>query len=77
MLSAAERLTACEASLAASQALADERKNQLADGTATPTDYLTSLTDCAKAKLQVEEAKTARRMALLRLRFAAGKEIRY
>jgi outer membrane protein TolC len=77
MNAAAERLAACEASLAASIALAAERKNQLSGGTATPTDYLASLTDCAKARLQVEEAKTARRMALLRLRFAAGKEIRY
>jgi outer membrane protein TolC len=77
MKSAAERLAACEASLDASVALAGERKNQVADGTATPTDYLTSLADCASARLQVEEAKTAKRMALLQLRFAAGKEIRY
>ncbi len=77
MTAAEERLAACESSLDASLALALERKNQLADGTATSTDYLTSLTDCAKARLQVEEAKTSRRMALLRLRFAAGKEIRY
>jgi outer membrane protein TolC len=77
MATAAERLAACRASLVASLALAEERKNQLADGTATSTDYLNALTDCAKARLQVEEAKTAKRMALLRLRFAAGKEIRY
>ncbi len=77
MRSASERLGACEASLEASVALAAERKNQVANGTATPTDYLTSLADCATARLQVEEAKTAKRMALLRLRFAAGKKMRY
>jgi outer membrane protein len=77
MTAAGDRLVACEASLVASQALAQERKNQLADGTATSTDYLNAVADCAKARLQVEEAKTAKRMALLRLRFAAGKDIRY
>jgi outer membrane protein TolC len=74
---AEERLAACEASLIAVEALAAERKNQVADGTATSTDYLASLTDCAKARLSVEEAKTAKRLAALRLMFAAGKEIRY
>ena len=75
--SSIERLAACEASAAAAAALAEERKNQIASGTATSTDYLNALADLAQARLQAAAATTAKRAAMLRLQFAAGKEIRY
>ena len=75
--SARGRLTACQASEAAAAALAGERKNQLAAGAATSTDYLNALTDHAQSRFQEEAAKTAIRIALLELRYAAGADIRF
>ncbi|MGA2506155.1 MAG: TolC family protein [Chitinispirillaceae bacterium] len=75
--SAAERLSACEASRAAARALAEDLKNSLAAGTATTTDYLNALVNQAQAELLVVQAKTAEKIALLQLRFAAGKTLKY
>jgi len=74
---ASERLAACEASLAASTRLVAERREQVASGNATATDYLNALTGFAQAWLQIEQAKTARRIAMLQQHYAAGKELRY
>jgi outer membrane protein len=74
---AAERFSACEASRAAARALADDLKNSLAAGTVTAADYLNALVNQAQAELAVEQAKTAKKMARLKIRFAAGKTIKY
>lgn len=75
--SAAERLAACETSLAAFSALAIERKNQVENRAATSTDYLNALAGLAAARFQAEQATMAERIARLQLMYAAGKEIRY
>jgi len=74
---AAERLAACEAAREAAGALTGDLKNSLAAGTATNADYLNALANQAQAELLVEHAKTAKKTALLRMWFAAGKTIKY
>jgi outer membrane protein TolC len=74
---AAERLAACEAAREAARALTGDLKNSLAAGTATTADYLNALANQAQAELLVEQAKTTKKTALLRMWFAAGKTIKY
>jgi outer membrane protein TolC len=74
---ALERLSACEESRAAARALAADLKNSLAAGTVTEADYLNALVNQAQAELAVEQAKSAKKMALLKMRYAAGKTITY
>ncbi len=74
---AAERLAACEASCSAARVLAADLKNSLAAGTVTAADYLNALVNQAQAGLSVEQAKTAKKMAILKMLFAAGKTIKY
>lgn len=75
--SAAERVAACEAAREAARALTADLKNSLAAGTATASDYLDALVKQAQAELLVEQAKTAKKAALLRMWYAAGKTIKY
>jgi outer membrane protein TolC len=74
---AAERLAACEAAREAARALTNDLKNSLAAGTATTADYLNAMANQAQAELLVEQAKTSKKTALLRMWFAAGKTIKY
>ena len=46
-------------------------------GTVTNTDYLNAIVNQAQAELLVVQAKTAKKIALLRVRFAAGKTLKY
>jgi outer membrane protein len=73
----ADRLAACEAAREAAVALTADLKNALAAGTVTAADYLDALVKQAQAELLVEQAKTARKSAVLRMWFAAGKTIKY
>jgi outer membrane protein TolC len=77
VVSAAERFSACEAAREAARALATDLKNALAAGTVTATEYLDALVKQAQAELLVEQAKTMKKSALLRMWFAAGKTIKY
>jgi outer membrane protein len=74
---AAERLIATMASREAAQALADDLKNSLEAGVATTADYLDALVNLAEADLRVEQAKTAKKMAVLTLLYAMGKKLEY
>jgi outer membrane protein len=77
VVSAAERLSACEDAREAARALTTDLKNALAAGTVTATEYLDALVKQAQAELLVEQAKTIKKSALLRIWFAAGKTIKY
>ncbi|MBN2035423.1 MAG: TolC family protein [Chitinispirillaceae bacterium] len=74
---AAERLVATMASREAAQALADDLKNSLEAGVVTAADYLDALVNLAEADLRVEQAKTAKKMAMQQLFFAMGKDLEY
>ncbi|MBN2188080.1 MAG: TolC family protein [Chitinispirillaceae bacterium] len=73
----ADRLAACEAALEAAVALTADLKNSLAAGTVTAADYLDALVKQAQAELLVEQAKTLKKSAVLRMWFAAGRTIKY
>jgi outer membrane protein TolC len=75
--STAERLSACDAARVAARALTADLKNSLAAGAVTAADYLDALVKQAQAELMVEQAKTARKSAVLKMWFAAGKTIKY
>jgi len=75
--SAAERLSASKAAREAARALTADLKNALAAGTVTATEYLDALVKQAQAELLVEQAKTHKKSALLKLWFAAGKTLKY
>lgn len=74
---AASRLAACRAARVAAAALAADLKNALDAGAATTADYLNALVNQAQADLMIEQAKTTKKIALLKMLFAAGKEIKY
>ena len=75
--STADRLAACEAAREAARALTADLRNSLAAGTVTAADYLDALVKQAQAELLVEQAKTIKKSAVLRMWFAAGKTIKY
>jgi outer membrane protein TolC len=75
--STAERLSACESAREAARALTADLRNSLAAGTVTAADYLDALVKQAQAELLVEQAKTAKKAAVLRMWYAAGKTIKY
>ena len=68
---------AAQLSLEASHALAEDAKNSLAAGVVTSIDYLSALTEEAKARFAVQQAQLQEKMALLKVYFAAGKELKY
>jgi outer membrane protein len=74
---AANRLVATEESREAARALAEDLKNTLAAGMVTTADYLNALVNLAQAELMVEQAKTAKKIAMLKMQYAMGKEIKY
>lgn len=74
---AANRLVATEESRKAARALAEDLKNTLAAGMVTTADYLNALVNLAQAELMVEQAKTAKKIAMLKMLYAMGREIRY
>ena len=74
---AANRLVATEESREAARALAEDLKNTLAAGMVTTADYLNALVNLAGAELMVEQAKTAKKIAMLKMLYAMGKEIKY
>jgi outer membrane protein, adhesin transport system len=77
LTNADSRVAATVASRDAARALAAELKEQVSGGTATSADYLNALTAQSLAELAVEQARTTKRMAMLKLLYAAGKEIKF
>jgi outer membrane protein TolC len=75
--SAINRLAATVAAAHAARALAEDLKNSLAAGTVTSADYMNALVNVAQAELLVEQAKTAKKIALLKMQYSAGKAINY
>jgi outer membrane protein TolC len=75
LINAENRFAAARESREAARALAGELKNQVSGGVATAADYLNALIDQAQADLAVEQARIAKRVAALRVLYAAGKEI--
>jgi outer membrane protein TolC len=74
---AGERLVAVKGSRDAAAALLDDARNSLALGTVTNADYLNALVNLDQADLVVEQVKTMKKMALLKLVYAAGVTIKY
>jgi outer membrane protein len=74
---AAYRLVATEESREAARALAEDLKNTLAAGMVTTADYLNALVNLAQTELMVEQAKTAKKIAMLKMLYAMGKELKY
>jgi outer membrane protein TolC len=74
---AANRLVATEQSCEAARALAEDLKNSLDAGVVTTADYLNALVNLAQAGLMVEQAKTAKKIAMLRMLYAMGKKLEY
>jgi outer membrane protein len=74
---AAKRLIATEESREAARALAEDLKNTLAAGMVTTADYLNALVNLAQAELMVEQAKAVKKIAMLKMFYAMGKEINY
>ena len=74
---AANRLVATEESREAARALAEDLKNTLAAGMVTTAGYLNALVNLAQAELMVEQAKTAKKIAMLKMLYAMGKELKY
>jgi outer membrane protein TolC len=77
LTNAASRLEATEKAAAAARALAEDMQNQLSAGSVTTADYLNALVGQAQAELTAEQARMSKRVALLRLLYAAGTEISY
>ena len=75
--SAINRLAATVEAAHAARALAEDLKNSLAAGTVTSAEYLNALVNVAQAELLVEQAKTAKKIALLKMQYASGKTIKY
>ncbi|MBN1129583.1 MAG: TolC family protein [Chitinispirillaceae bacterium] len=75
--SAGNRLVAVEASVEAARALAEDLKNSLDAGMITTADYLNALVNLAQAELMKEQARTAKKIAMLRMLYAMGKKLEY
>ena len=75
--SSANRLVAAEASAEAARALAQDLENSLAAGMVTTADYLNALVNLAQAELVAEQARTAKKVAMLKMLYAMGKKIEY
>ena len=70
--SAGNRLMAAESARDAAEALAEDCKNSLSAGTITNAEYLTALVNLAQARLLVEQVRTMKKMALLKVMYTAG-----
>jgi outer membrane protein TolC len=75
--STGDRLMAAESARNAAAALAEDYKNSLAAGTVTNADYLNSLSNLAQAELLAEQVKTMKKIALLKVMYAAGIIIKF
>ena len=64
-------------SLDAAHAFSEDSKNSLLHGTVTSLDYLDAVNNEAAAKLAVTQAKLMQNIALLKLYYVAGKELKY
>ena len=64
-------------SLDAAHAFSEDSKNSLLHGTVTSLDYLDAVNNEAAAKLAVKQAKLMQNIALLKLYYVAGKELKY
>lgn len=63
--------------LEAAHAFAEDSKNSLSSGTATSLDYLDAVNGEAIAKLAVKQAQFMQNLAMLKLYYVAGKELKY
>ncbi len=68
---------AAKASKDAAEASAKDLKRQFEVGLATGLDWLEARNQAARAEMQMAQARTMQRLALLQWRFAAGKDLRY
>jgi outer membrane protein TolC len=68
---------AAQVSLQASRAVAEDVKNSLEAGLLTPLDYQNALVAQATAELAVKQADFLEKIALLKIDFAVGKEIKF
>ena len=68
---------AAQVSLQASRAVVEDVKNSLEAGLLTPLDYQNALVAQATAELAVKQADFLQKMALLKIDFAVGKEIKF
>ena len=64
-------------SLDAAHAFSEDSKNSLSLGTATSLDYLDAANNEAAAKLAVKQARLMQNIALLKLYYVAGKELKF
>jgi outer membrane protein TolC len=77
-LESAHRMqAAAELSLEASRALEEDLRNALGAGVIVSAEYLNAVTALARAEFALAKAKTLKKSALLRLRFALGEEIAF
>ena len=76
-LQAKRQMEAAQATVAATELFAQDLKNAVDAGTATPTDYLNALTSVAQAKLSYDQAACALKMSFLSLLFTNGETIKY
>jgi len=77
LIRARRQLQAAEISLEASRALTQDAKNSLDGGIITPLEYLAAVTAEASAQCTVKQARFLEKMALLKVYFATGKELKY
>jgi outer membrane protein len=68
---------AAEASLTATDALANDAKNNLAAGVTTQADLLNALTARSRAALAVKQAAFMKNLAILQLYYASGRELNF
>ena len=64
-------------SLDAAFAFSEDSKNSLSLGTTTSLDYLDAVNNEAAAKLAVKQARLMQNIALLKLYYVAGKELKF
>jgi outer membrane protein TolC len=76
-LRAQRQKNAARISLEASHALAEDVKNSLNSGVSTSLDYLNALSSEAVAECGVKQAQFMEKMALLKIYYASGKELKY
>ncbi|HAJ78972.1 MAG TPA: hypothetical protein DCO75_04310 [Fibrobacteres bacterium] len=76
-LRAQRQKNAARISLEASHALVEDVKNSLNSGVSTTLDYLNALSSEAVAECGVKQAQFMEKMALLKIYYASGKELKY
>ena len=64
-------------SLEAAHAFAEDLKNSLSSGTVTALDYLDAVNSEAIAKLAIKQARLMQNIAMLKLYYVAGKELKF